>query len=115
MKKRLTALLVSAAVLLALLVVAVGFYQTTPEESTPPASAAPVQSPTPTPTPQPTPAVTVLRFSATGDNLIHNGIYNRCAAPRTREKTAMIFRSVTIRCAIFMPGATSTGSTRKPW
>lgn len=77
MKKRLTALLVSAAVLLALLVVAVGFYQTTPEESTPPASAAPVQSPTPTPTPQPTPAVTVLRFSATGDNLIHNGIYNQ--------------------------------------
>lgn len=48
--------------------------------------AAPVQappdptpSPTLAPTPEPTPKVTTLRFSATGDNLIHEGIYKQAA------------------------------------
>lgn len=31
--------------------------------------------PTPAPTPEPTPTVETVRFSATGDNLIHDGIY----------------------------------------
>lgn len=40
-------------------------------------SSQPDPSPVPTPTPEPTPTTTVLRFSATGDNLIHNGIYEQ--------------------------------------
>ena len=32
-------------------------------------------APTPSPTPEPTPLVQTVRFSATGDNLIHDGIY----------------------------------------
>lgn len=35
----------------------------------------PTPSPTPVPTPEPTPTVETVRFSATGDNLIHDGIY----------------------------------------
>ena len=44
-----------------------------------PAAAPPEPTPTPTaaPTPEPTPQVTTLRFSATGDNLIHQGIYKQ--------------------------------------
>lgn len=40
---------------------------------TPTPVAAP--APTPSPTPEPTPLVQTVRFSATGDNLIHDGIY----------------------------------------
>lgn len=35
----------------------------------------PTPAPTPAPTPEPTPTVETVRFSATGDNLIHDGIY----------------------------------------
>ena len=44
-----------------------------------PAAAQPEPTPSPTaaPTPEPTPQVTTLRFSATGDNLIHQGIYKQ--------------------------------------
>ena len=34
-----------------------------------------IPAPTPSPTPEPTPLVQTVRFSATGDNLIHDGIY----------------------------------------
>lgn len=48
------------------------------------APAAPVPTPAPTatpaPTPAPTPTVQSLRFSATGDNLIHEGLYNQARA-----------------------------------
>ena len=38
---------------------------------------APTAAPTPEPTPEPTPRVQPVRFSATGDNLIHEGLYNQ--------------------------------------
>lgn len=46
------------------------------------AEAIPTASPAPTaePTPEPTPLVQTLRFSATGDNLIHEGLYNQARA-----------------------------------
>ncbi|MGN0652698.1 MAG: CapA family protein [Gemmiger sp.] len=45
--------------------------------------AAPTPLPTPDPTPEPEPTVTTVRFSATGDNLIHEGIYNQARARGT--------------------------------
>ena len=47
-----------------------------------PAAPAPTPAPTatPAPTPAPTPTVQTLRFSATGDNLIHEGLYNQARA-----------------------------------
>lgn len=41
----------------------------------PTATPMPTPLPTPAPTPEPTPAVETVRFSATGDNLIHDGIF----------------------------------------
>lgn len=41
----------------------------------PTATPAPTPAPTPVPTPEPTPTVETVRFSATGDNLIHDGIF----------------------------------------
>lgn len=41
---------------------------------------APTAAPTPEPTPEPTPLVQTVRFSATGDNLIHEGLYNQARA-----------------------------------
>ena len=35
---------------------------------------------TPAPTPEPEPVVQTVHFSATGDNLIHEGIYNQARA-----------------------------------
>lgn len=43
-------------------------------------TAAPTPQPTPEPTPEPTPVVETVRFSATGDDLIHEGIYNQARA-----------------------------------
>ncbi len=37
----------------------------------------PAPTATPEPTPEPTPMVETVRFSATGDNLIHEGLYNQ--------------------------------------
>ena len=41
---------------------------------------APTAAPTAEPTPEPTPLVQTVRFSATGDNLIHEGLYNQARA-----------------------------------
>lgn len=41
----------------------------------PTATPMPTPLPTPAPTPEPTPTVEMVRFSATGDNLIHDGIF----------------------------------------
>lgn len=41
----------------------------------PTATPMPTPPPTPAPTPEPTPTVETVRFSATGDNLIHDGIF----------------------------------------
>ena len=48
------------------------------------ATPAPTAEPTPAPTPQPTPKVETVRFSASGDNLIHKPIYEQ-AARRAKE------------------------------
>lgn len=48
--------------------------------SGPAATAASTATPQPTPTPEPTPVVETIRFSATGDNLIHEGLYNQAKA-----------------------------------
>lgn len=45
----------------------------------PAASREPAPSPTPTPAPEPTPVVAEVDFSATGDNLIHQKIYQQAA------------------------------------
>lgn len=47
----------------------------TQPSAAPAASTAP--DATPEPTPEPTPTVETVRFSATGDNLIHEGLYNQ--------------------------------------
>lgn len=44
-----------------------------------PSSSLPEPQPEPEPEPEPEPIVTTLRFSATGDNLIHNGLYLQAA------------------------------------
>ena len=44
------------------------------------AAAQSTPSPTPEPTPEPTPTVNTVRFSASGDNLIHEGLYNQARA-----------------------------------
>ncbi len=41
----------------------------------PTATPVPTPAPTPEPTPEPTPTVETVRFSATGDDLIHDGIF----------------------------------------
>lgn len=48
--------------------------------SAPVATASPTPSATPVPTPEPTPTVETVRFSASGDNLIHEGLYNQAKA-----------------------------------
>lgn len=50
--------------------------------SAPAATSAPepTATPQPTPTPEPTPVVETVRFSASGDDLIHEGIYNQARA-----------------------------------
>ena len=47
---------------------------------TPTPSPSPSPTPAPTPTPEPTPVVETVRFSASGDNLIHEGLYNQARA-----------------------------------
>lgn len=49
------------------------------------AAAQSTPSPTPEPTPEPTPTVNTVRFSASGDNLIHEGLYNQ-ARRRAQEQ-----------------------------
>ena len=46
-------------------------------QPTPAATAEPTPLPTPEPTPEPQPVVETVRFSASGDNLIHEGLYNQ--------------------------------------
>lgn len=78
MKKRLLALIALAAVLLLI----VGYRYTQRSQIFDAVQVnkdVPVSSTVPTPTPEPEPVVTTLSFSATGDNLIHNGIYQQAA------------------------------------
>lgn len=84
MKKRILAF---SAVLTAILLFAlIPLCTTKPAPSKPAAASGVMQSEaTPEPPPVPTPVVTTLRFSATGDNLIHQGIYKQ-AARRAADK-----------------------------
>ena len=65
-------------VLAALLVAGCGAPPST--ETAPAPTTAPTAAPTPEPTPEPTPMVETVRFSASGDNLIHEGLYNQARA-----------------------------------
>ena len=65
-----------------------GAHGTDNASSTAETTAAQAQStpaPTPEPTPEPTPTVETVRFSASGDNLIHEGLYNQ-ARRRAQEE-----------------------------
>lgn len=58
-------------------VTACGATETVIADVPPAQSTTPTAAPTPEPTPEPTPMVETVRFSATGDNLIHEGLYNQ--------------------------------------
>ena len=49
------------------------------------AAVVPSASPETAPTPEPTPQISTVRFSATGDNLIHDGIFLQ-AEPGVRRR-----------------------------
>lgn len=70
--RRFAAGLLAAAMVFAL----AGCGQTAESLSTSPTPEA-TEQPTPEPTPEPTPTVQTVRFSASGDNLIHEGLYNQ--------------------------------------
>ena len=57
---------------------------------------------TPAPTPEPEPVVQTVHFSATGDNLIHEGIYNQAGA-RGSDGHYDFIPAYEI-CGIFTPG-----------
>lgn len=56
----------------------------------------------PPPEPEPQPVTTTLRFSATGDNLIHAPIYKQAPAGQ-RKASDIILTTATSTCWIFMP------------
>lgn len=62
--------------------------------------------------PEPQPVVTTLRFSATGDNLIHKPIYSQAARRLQRAKDTASITAIGI-CSISMHSRTSTGSIRR--
>lgn len=66
----------------------------------------------PPPEPEPQPVTTTLRFSATGDNLIHAPIYKQ-AARRAAEGQRYNFDYCYEHLLDFMPRRMLTGSTRK--
>ena len=78
MKKRLFVLALAVLALLMIVPLAGSTFSSV-QQAAQQAIPTPSPSPAPTPTPQPTPTVSTVRFSATGDNLIHNGIYNQAA------------------------------------
>lgn len=76
---------VAAAAVLVLASSAIVLHFTQTPAATQP-SPAPTAAGTPVPaapTPEPTPTVETVRFSATGDNLIHEGLYNQALARGT--------------------------------
>ena len=79
MKKTLIALAAALVMLLVVAPVLGSLLAPAAPVAGPPAESAVSPAPEPTPTPVPTPTVTTVRFSATGDNLIHNGIYSQAA------------------------------------
>ncbi|MFQ8831914.1 MAG: hypothetical protein ACLR7U_02835 [Ruthenibacterium lactatiformans] len=65
------------------------------------------------PEPEPQPAVTTLRFSATGDNLIHDGLYLQARSRAGGE--GYVLRLCMKMSRLFIKTSTSTGSIRKLW
>nr|WP_317399736.1 CapA family protein [uncultured Gemmiger sp.] len=83
--KALAAGFVSAALLLSLAGCGTqGAENSSVSEAVPTPAGEPMVSATPSPTPEPTPTVETVRFSASGDNLIHEGLYNQ-ARRRAQE------------------------------
>ena len=67
----------AAGILAAVMVFALAGCGQTAENLAPTPTPQATVQPTPTPTPEPTPTVQTVRFSASGDNLIHEGLYNQ--------------------------------------
>lgn len=79
MKRRILPFLIAGLTILVLFVGGFALYRAVVPAAIDVPLPAPTPSPVPVvaPTPEPTPTTTTLHFSATGDNLIHNGIYNQ--------------------------------------
>lgn len=67
----------AAGLLAAVMVFALAGCGQTAESLSPSPTPETTAQPTPEPTPEPTPTVQTVRFSASGDNLIHEGLYNQ--------------------------------------
>lgn len=67
----------AAGLLAAAMVFALAGCGQTAESLSPSPTPEATAQPTPEPTPEPTPTVQTVRFSASGDNLIHEGLYNQ--------------------------------------
>lgn len=67
----------AAGLLAAAMVFALAGCGQTAESLSPSPTPETTAQPTPEPTPEPTPTVQTVRFSASGDNLIHEGLYNQ--------------------------------------
>lgn len=67
----------AAGLLAAAMVFALAGCGQTAERLSPSPTPETTAQPTPEPTPEPTPTVQTVRFSASGDNLIHEGLYNQ--------------------------------------
>lgn len=67
----------AAGLLAAVMVFALAGCGQTAESLSPSPTPEATAQPTPEPTPEPTPTVQTVRFSASGDNLIHEGLYNQ--------------------------------------
>ena len=67
----------AAGLLAAVMVFALAGCGQTAESLSPSPTLETTAQPTPEPTPEPTPTVQTVRFSASGDNLIHEGLYNQ--------------------------------------
>lgn len=79
MKKKLIVLALAVIALLMIVPLASNTFSSVQQTAASYPQPSPSPSPAPAPTPQPTPTVSTVRFSATGDNLIHNGIFNQAA------------------------------------
>ena len=73
MKKKLIVLALAVIALLMIVPLASNTFSSVQQTAASYPQPSPSPSPAPAPTPQPTPTVSTVRFSATGDNLIHNG------------------------------------------
>ena len=121
MKKKLIVLALAVIALLMIVPLASNTFSSVQQTAASYPQPSPSPSPAPAPTPQPTPTVSTVRFSATGDNLIHNGIFNQAARRAQAEgETGYDF---SIGCRVFSlannhtydKGAEGIAATRRFW